>query len=590
MNTNQKSDNFEAIIISVNCELHGSVRNLVCGNEKCKESKLFCSTCALEDEQLCIKAKKHEALIFADFLRKYIKNEKNIFIDVEKLNGVINEVKKLNIEDLTASLIEYIKNINKMIENRMDNFYMKVNDKLNSFKISTVKQLDSLLDDYNSSDRRLDLTSFEIPENFGVKETKEFFEKNQTNKKEMENMISLIKKYLDQEKINTSVSDLETLIYSKVLGDFKSSNSDDKISKGGALFKSLFDELGRTLIPAKDSIVVFSLSDTPFKSNPDTLILHKEISQNCYRNYTPGAVCPFTNSLGQLILAYSNVSNQIDIYDLVSNSVIIQLSGHASQIYGIKYFFDLKTSNDYLVSTAYDRTIKIWSAKSTYTCLQSVPNAHTSYYLYSVLVFYDELSDVNSIVTCSPNEQMKVWDLNLNFLRSFGITNDYVYFTNIWYCPKTKQNYIITAGNTDFKIFEFTSGKNFRTFKGESSTWTMSGVIQYYEGVPHLIGADGLGWLRVWNIETSVMTKSISASGANIRGICLWNENYVCASSSDKTVKIYNLKDGTASASLTGHKDVVSYCGKVLHPKLGEILISAGVDAKIIIWAQKEQK
>ena len=118
----------------------------------------------------------------------------------------------------------------------------------------------------------------------------------------------------------------------------------------------------------------------------------------------------------------------------------------------------------------------------------------------------------------------------------------------------------------------------------------MSGVVQYFEGVPHLIGADGLGWLRVWNIETAVCTKAISASGANIRGICLWNENYVCASSSDKNVKIYNLKDGTVGQSLVGHKDVVSHCGKVMHPKLGEILISAGVDAKIILWAQKEQK
>ena len=200
------------------------------------------------------------------------------------------------------------------------------------------------------------------------------------------------------------------------------------------------------------------------------------------------------------------------------------------------------------------------------------------------------MSDLNSIVSCSPNELMKVWDLNLNFIRSFGITNDYVYFTNIWYCIHTKQNYIITSGNVDFKIFEFTSGKTFKTFKGDSSTWTMSGVVQYYDEVPHLIGADGLGWLRVWNIVTGVCVKSISANGSNIRGICLWNENFVCASSSDKTVKIYNLKDSTLSISLSGHKDVVSYCGKVMHPNLGEILISAGVDAKIIIWAQKEQK
>jgi WD40 repeat protein len=590
MNTNKKSDNFDSLSISAICDSHGLSKNMVCGNEKCPEHRLFCAKCATEDQNSCIIAKKHDAIVFSDFFKKYIKNEKNFFIDVEKLNGLIQEVKKLNKEELTDTLIEYIKTINKLIEKRMSEFYEKINDKLEEFKVNTKSQLDTLLDEFNNADKHLDLTNFDIPENFGVKETKEFFEKNQHNKKEMENMISLIKKYLDQEKINTSVSDLETLIYSKVLGDYKVNNLDEKITKGETLFKSMFEELSKSLLPPKDTISIFTISEMPFKTNPGTLTLHKELSQNCYRNYTPGAVCPFTNSMNNILLAYSNTSNQIDILDLVTFSVVSQLSGHSSQIYGIKYFYDMKTSNDYLVSTAYDRTIKIWSAKNTFTCLQTVTNAHTSYYLYSVLVFYDEVSDSNCIVSCSPSELMKVWDLNLNFIRSFGITNDYVYYTNLWYCLKTKQNYIITAGNVDFKIFEFSTGKNFRTFKGESSTWTMSGCVHYYEGVPHLIGADGLGWLRIWNIETSVCTKSISASGANIRGICLWNENFVCASSSDKTVKIYNIKDGSVAHSLSGHKDVVSYCGKIMHPKLGEVLISAGVDAKVILWVQQDQK
>ena len=589
MNTNIKT-NLDEISLNIKCELHDSVRNLVCGDQKCPEYTLFCSTCANENEEKCIKSQNHEAIIFTDFLQKFIKNDKNIFIDIEKLNGIIKEVKKLNIEELNAKMVEYIKTINNLLESRMNDFYNKIYDKVEEFKNATKSQLDTLLEDFNTTDKRLDLTSFELPESIGIKETKEFFEKNQNNKKEMENMVCLIKKYLDQEKINTSVNDLENLIYSKVLGEYKPTSLEEKITKGEASFKKMFDELKNNLIPPNEGHSIFQLSDIAFKTNPDTLKLHKEICQNCYRNYTPGAVCVFTNSLNQLLLAYSNTTNLIEIYDLVNFSVVTSLAGHTSQIYGIKSFYDQKTSNDYLVSTAYDKTIKIWSAKSCFVCLQTVNNAHTSYYLYSVLVFHDELSDMNSIISCAPNELMKVWDLNLNFIRSFGITNDYVYYTNLWYCIKTKQNYIITAGNVDFKIFEFTSGKTFKTFKTETNTWTMSGIVQYYDMVPHLIGADGLGWLRIWNIESGVVIKSISASGSNIRGISLWNENYVCASSSDKSIKIYDLKNGIVSTSLHGHKDVVSYCGKVLHPLLGEILISAGVDAKLIIWAQAEKK
>jgi hypothetical protein len=114
MNSNKKSDNFESIEINAKCETHGLSKNLVCGNEKCSEYNLFCSNCAAEDEQSCVISKKHEAVLFSEFLKKYIKNEKNFFVDVEKLNGIINEVKKLNTEDLTASLIEYIKTINNI--------------------------------------------------------------------------------------------------------------------------------------------------------------------------------------------------------------------------------------------------------------------------------------------------------------------------------------------------------------------------------------------------------------------------------------------------------------------------------------------
>ena len=590
MNSEFNSTNFDDIILNIKCETHNLIKNMVCGDEKCTEYNLFCSTCSLENIQICTQSKKHEAFLFTDFLNKYIKNEKKAFINVDKLMSLIHEVKQIKTEELTSKLIEYIKNINNLVEKKVSDLYERVFDKLEEIKKTTKTQLDSLLDDYNRSEKRLDFTNFEIPENFGINEIKEFFGKNQNNKKEMENMISLIKKYLDQEKINSSVNDLETLIYSKALGDFSANNLlDDKIKKGETLFKGIFDGLSKSLIPKKDSTLLFVSDDILFQTNPETLVLYKEITQNSYRNYTPGAIFSYTNSQGHILLAFSNTSNQIEIYDLINFAVISTLVGHASQVYGIKYFLDSKTSNDYLISTAYDRTIKVWSAK-TYTCLYTAINAHTSFYLYSVIVFYDETSDSNCVISCSPNELMKVWNLSLNYIRSFGINNDYVYFTNNWNCHKTKQNYIITSGNVDFKIFEFTTGKLYKTFKGDTSTWTMSGLIHYYDDVPHLIGADGLGWLRVWNIETGVLVKSISANGSNIRGICLWNENYVCASSSDKAVKIYNLKDGVINVSLSGHKDVVSYCGKFMHPKLGEVLISGGVDAKIILWAQKEMK
>ena len=58
-------------------------------------------------------------------------------------------------------------------------------------------------------------------------------------------------------------------------------------------------------------------------------------------------------------------------------------------------------------------------------------------------------------------------------------------------------------------------------------------------------------------------------------GFCLWNNDFICVSS-DKIIKIIELKSGKILKELKKHNNEVTYIKKFVHPIFGECLISQG--------------
>ena len=66
--------------------------------------------------------------------------------------------------------------------------------------------------------------------------------------------------------------------------------------------------------------------------------------------------------------------------------------------------------------------------------------------------------------------------------------------------------------------------------------------------------------------------------------MCLWNNDYIFAGCSDKTIKLVDLKKGLIK-SLNGHDDFVITVKKIILPEYGECLISQNnQNSKIKIW------
>ena len=196
--------------------------------------------------------------------------------------------------------------------------------------------------------------------------------------------------------------------------------------------------------------------------------------------------------------------------NLKDSKIVHSLKGHSAHIYIVRHYFQRKSSTDFLISTSSERKVKVWNLK-TYECHITLNKCHTGTYLYSALLLFDNINNLNYIVTSCPNEYMKLWDFDSGkFIREIGSTSDYTYFINYW--NNNNINYIINANSSNVKIYGINKSKEiYREFLAPQSTWHMSAFVERMNDINYLFESDGNGYLRIWNIEKKEIYKKYSS-------------------------------------------------------------------------------
>ena len=96
------------------------------------------------------------------------------------------------------------------------------------------------------------------------------------------------------------------------------------------------------------------------------------------------------------------------------------------------------------------------------------------------------------------------------------------------------------------------------------------------------------GNIRIWNFHSGKLLNKIKIIDDNLNGICLWNNNYLFIGCDDETIKLIDLKNEIIITELIGHNKPVLTIKTIIHPKIGECLISQGYeDDQIKIWILK---
>ena len=568
------------------CPIHHIPYDGVCGEKSCVYG-LICLKC---NPKACTQTQKHVLITIDEFYHNFFKNLPNL-IDFKQLKkfletGLIVQKKQLNLQYENFEKWEM-----NLINNKFESFKERINKKIENFKNKIMEKLTKLNEQLIESNSRYELSGSEEFENINLEETTKSIEKNKNNQKELEKIIALIKKYSDNEKLLTKQKDLENIIYTKTLYDSMQSKSfsvQEKITS----FSNKLDSDGKIILSnifiKKPENGLFSIEGKRFKTNPSTLKFKIDLSTKAQKSFTiDNVIAVYVGYDGNSYLAAPiSTTFEIEIMNLRDNKIVHSLKGHSAHIYIVRHYFQRKSSTDFLISTSSERKVKVWNLK-TYECHITLNKCHTGTYLYSALLLFDNINNLNYIVTSCPNEYMKLWDFDSGkFIREIGSTSDYTYFINYW--NNNNINYIINANSSNVKIYGINKSKEiYREFLAPQSTWHMSAFVERMNDINYLFESDGNGYLRIWNIEKKEIYKSIQASGCNLRGICFWNDRFIIAASSDKGFKIFDLENNKNIITIHGHESVLCTVQKIIHPLYGESLISSGIDGNIKLWIQK---
>ena len=568
------------------CPIHHIPYDGVCGEKSCVYG-LICLKC---NPKACTQTQKHVLITIDEFYHNFFKNLPNL-IDFKQLKkfletGLIVQKKQLNLQYENFEKWEM-----NLINNKFESFKERINKKIENFKNKIMEKLTKLNEQFIESNSRYELSGSEEFENINLEETTKSIEKNKNNQKELEKIIALIKKYSDNEKLLTKQKDLENIIYTKTLYDSMQSKSfsvQEKITS----FSNKLDSDGKIILSnifiKKPENGLFSIEGKRFKTNPSTLKFKIDLSTKAQKSFTiDNVIAVYAGYDGNSYLAAPiSTTFEIEIMNLKDSKIVHSLKGHSAHIYIVRHYFQRKSSTDFLISTSSERKVKVWNLK-TYECHITLNKCHTGTYLYSALLLFDNINNLNYIVTSCPNEYMKLWDFDSGkFIREIGSTSDYTYFINYW--NNNNINYIINANSSNVKIYGINKSKEiYREFLAPQSTWHMSAFVERMNDINYLFESDGNGYLRIWNIEKKEIYKSIQASGCNLRGICFWNDRFIIAASSDKGFKIFDLENNKNIITIHGHESVLCTVQKIMHPLYGESLISSGIDGNIKLWIQK---
>ena len=593
--------------LEIICEEHGLPCIGLCCNYCCKEkTKFLCMKC-VKSGNTCITKERHELITLSEMLYRFFLIEENKSVNIlhiQEMEQIINEWKLEDLEKVTQNFKSMQgQNYKKfdIIKTMTSNL---IKDIIQAIKEQNINKLNEI--NYkskniaNPSEKEL-IFKMNIPKENITKNKDDIIKyiNNKYQSKNANDFVNQVKFLFDTHQFIKVAKNMNDQIYVNQLTNINEEKKEKMNSKIDSILKELEADLDSKLNQVEEEIIlsmdnpsIYTSYNFSFKlqNDPQELVFKKDICSNAHKtNSIDRVFCAFKSFLGEALIVWGSSSNNIEYYDCEKEKIVKTFhQAHSQTVFSCRHYPYVKKRIDYIITSSYDRTVKLWDYNQNSYDL-CISNAHGGYYIYSVSILFNIQEDKNYVITSSSNEKMKVWDFKGNYIRNFGQDSESTYFIDVYYNKMKKQYYIINANSVDVKSYEFDTGNLYHKYKGIPQTWHMSAVINETKQGQLLIESDGTGRIRIWDFNTANLLKNIASTySLNLRGICLWNDRYLFAAGNDYQVKLFDLEEGKFIKSFKGHSSTVCTIEKIKHPKYGGCLISQGLDGKLKLWAPKE--
>ena len=317
------------------------------------------------------------------------------------------------------------------------------------------------------------------------------------------------------------------------------------------------------------------------------LKFEKDITQNG-PNYS-GASQMFTvfKSLkGDVILAWPTKERSLELYDLEKENLIKSIQeAHSSEIYCVRHFVDIKSNSDLLITSSYDRSLKIWDLYNNDAPLLTIENAHSNGFSFSPCILSNEKLNENFIISGADDEFIKIFDFKGKFLDKQIKVGDYVNYLDTYYDANKGKIFIINGTSRGLKVHDFDDCSIYNTYY-EKEQSAHAYIILYKnenKNRMELIDADMKGFIRIWDFHSAKLLKTIKMETI-VNGICLWDNRYLATSGRDTLIKLVDLRSKKIIKKLSGHEKETLSVKKINLSKYGDSLVSLDRNGFIKLW------
>lgn len=265
------------------------------------------------------------------------------------------------------------------------------------------------------------------------------------------------------------------------------------------------------------------------------------------------------------LLASCGEDASIKLWDFESNQLERTLKGHTASITDV--CFDLQ--GKYMASCSSDLTVKLWDLNE-FVCIKTL-NGHD--HSVSSVQF---LPAGDFLISASRDKTIKMWEVVTGYcIRTFVGHSEWVRYA----LPNENGRMIASCSNDQTVIIWNTDNPNPQQILSDHSH-----VIE------HVVWASGETTIKAIT-SSDYFKASKNASGnveesktADANGqvkVAPGTYNFVISASRDKTIKIWNVGNGSCILTLTGHDNWVR--GLAFHHS-GKFLYSCSDDKSLRVW------
>ena len=260
-------------------------------------------------------------------------------------------------------------------------------------------------------------------------------------------------------------------------------------------------------------------------------------------------------------------------YDLINSQNITKIAkAHDDRIYTCRHFLDKKANNDLLITSSFDKYIKIWNLTDQYKLIyKKKPDYNyqiNTYLLSENLLFYN---NKNYLITSayeiqSNGYEILSYDLELDNekinqknmeYQKMNNSMDNTNFLGVYY-DNNLNPYILAGNFGNVKIFDFSKKKLLNTYIDYNKQINyLSIIIKENENKnKNLIVTGADGFLRIWDFNSNnLICKIYSEVDKWLIGLCQLNNQYILATCWDGNLKEFDLLSNTFVTSFKGNNN-----------------------------------